>query len=1103
MNETTHSSLPSSSPSRSTTTYSPSEERAPLPPVHPSSTPPQSQELLSSPETPLPPTTPKTPNPSGSRTTANNSNSKLQLLRTSEGSMVNDSTSSRGDDVGLGYGDVGANGFGGRVGGGGGGKEGAEGHPSVVQGTNQPPSSSSSSSSRAQSSTSASTSSHPQAHHRSSSKGNVVPPPTTSTASSSSSSTFLPPPPPPQPSSTSSSTFKRPIPATSSHSKPHPPSSTSSTTFTIRPTPVPLASSADDVPMRSPSPSPQRPETSNSLVPSSSIAGSDDEDAVGEPDEEDELDEEQDEEDEPAGVPTEEEIEKLQEKVDQLSLEFGLGEEEEVGDDESREMKGLREMRDLISPLLPALHMIPTLYSQVQSQSETIVSLRKVLTIQAELAQRAAEENRSIQEVERAGWESSLNVLLDKARDAHGKEMAIQQEKITQAKQPKTWSAGPSQSKKETGFAKIEAVDNEDYDKLIKKWLELQAENRKAGVEKTTMMYKIRDSETQINALTEELHFLRASALHGSRSAPVPLPPSARNYRIPAPPIYGSADDLPLPPSARRQTLGDARAEHLLLAAKRLRTLRVTNPEIGLIKTGDYGLAGMDVPEDVRNLGGQWSRGGVASSSMMALGSSGIESSGLDGDMDDEMGSGTVGGRTPKAKAAAAARGKGKKSLAATTSGHHLISSSSAAAALPIPRTPTAASKGKSPSKKKGGAGSGPTQSVEMTPGGTAIPGASFDDLLMAAGVFSRPTTTMGVSAARGSANADDGEEEIDEIDSDEGSSTLIESPKRRRVEGGAASSWVPGQILTSGDLNRQQQQPIAGPSNTSSSSQIGQPPRNPLNSSTGSEGTMHATALDLLALASFGSQDPSSSSVHNPSSQASASSSSSSRLGGVMASSQPHSAHPSSSQTGLVSLEPAFVLRSSPDPQQHPPPHNIIQSPFYAPAQHTPHRPNQYHHHQDDPFSPSTNTTPGSSVPSRVKDFAAVDGAGGEGGGGLFGSPAGGGAGGKFVNLSAANIPGGTGAGAGAGAGGNMPARRVRSPYLKWSNEEDELLARGVAKYGQKWDLVSKAVPTRSYHQCRQRWLRKLGVFDHKPAIATSTSNSATIFGGHADQES
>ncbi|EKD02339.1 hypothetical protein A1Q2_03395 [Trichosporon asahii var. asahii CBS 8904] len=55
----------------------------------------------------------------------------------------------------------------------------------------------------------------------------------------------------------------------------------------------------------------------------------------------------------------------------------------------------------------------------------------------------------------------------------------------------------------------------------------------------------------------------------------------------------------------------------------------------------------------------------------------------------------------------------------------------------------------------------------------------------------------------------------------------------------------------------------------------------------------------------------------------------------------------------------------------------------------------------------------------------------------------------GKYVHLSSA-----------------MPARRVRSPYLKWTKEEDELLTRAVMEHGEKWDLVSKCVPTRSYHQ-------------------------------------
>ncbi|KAG2741982.1 hypothetical protein P692DRAFT_201796157 [Suillus brevipes Sb2] len=62
---------------------------------------------------------------------------------------------------------------------------------------------------------------------------------------------------------------------------------------------------------------------------------------------------------------------------------------------------------------------------------------------------------------------------------------------------------------------------------------------------------------------------------------------------------------------------------------------------------------------------------------------------------------------------------------------------------------------------------------------------------------------------------------------------------------------------------------------------------------------------------------------------------------------------------------------------------------------------------------------------------------------------------------------------------------KRQRSPYVKWSKEEDDLLAQAVAKYGQKWDLVQKALPSRGYHQVRQRWLRKLGVFDSKPDLS------------------
>ncbi|KAG9317929.1 hypothetical protein JVU11DRAFT_2162 [Chiua virens] len=74
------------------------------------------------------------------------------------------------------------------------------------------------------------------------------------------------------------------------------------------------------------------------------------------------------------------------------------------------------------------------------------------------------------------------------------------------------------------------------------------------------------------------------------------------------------------------------------------------------------------------------------------------------------------------------------------------------------------------------------------------------------------------------------------------------------------------------------------------------------------------------------------------------------------------------------------------------------------------------------------------------------------------------------------------------------QPTKRQRSPYVKWSREEDELLAQAVAKHGQKWDLVQKALPSRGYHQVRQRWLRKLGVFDSKPDLSSYQTAASTF---------
>ena len=52
---------------------------------------------------------------------------------------------------------------------------------------------------------------------------------------------------------------------------------------------------------------------------------------------------------------------------------------------------------------------------------------------------------------------------------------------------------------------------------------------------------------------------------------------------------------------------------------------------------------------------------------------------------------------------------------------------------------------------------------------------------------------------------------------------------------------------------------------------------------------------------------------------------------------------------------------------------------------------------------------------------------------------------------------------------------KRPRSPYLRWEIAEDEALVNAILQNGQRWELVAQAVPSRTYHQCRQRWLRGL----------------------------
>lgn len=68
---------------------------------------------------------------------------------------------------------------------------------------------------------------------------------------------------------------------------------------------------------------------------------------------------------------------------------------------------------------------------------------------------------------------------------------------------------------------------------------------------------------------------------------------------------------------------------------------------------------------------------------------------------------------------------------------------------------------------------------------------------------------------------------------------------------------------------------------------------------------------------------------------------------------------------------------------------------------------------------------------------------------------------------------------------GGNQnPEKRL--PYVRWTSEEDTKLRAAVKKHGQRWELISRAVGTRSYHQCRQRYL----LMRRKEAAAKATAD-------------
>lgn len=448
----------------------------------------------------------------------------------------------------------------------------------------------------------------------------------------------------------------------------------------------------------------------------------------------------------------------------------------------------------------------------------------------------------------------------------------------------------------------------------------------------------------------------------------------------------------------RRQPLGDAKAEHLLLAAKRLRTLRQRQPDIGLYSNPEA--------EECASTDAERAADKVRKHSAS----------------DSYDGSGSE--STHKIKRGG--RGKGKKTLAAAAvaaaatvidpstraegedEGEDLQSSSSI---VPPPRTPMVKAR-----SKKTSATTPRLTSSTVTPGGS-----NFDDLLLAAqSVLSRPE----VSTAPPTSDARDADFSAasEESDTSEPSAHhLGDSPKRRRLlpSVSSLSVWVPGQSphLSAGTLSA------------------------PAMMSTGE---MHASALDLLALASFGSPaaviDPNylqrqqeEAARDFPTPRAS-----SSRLGGLLGSSGVPQDAPSSSITTASALEPAFVLRphvtsdSISTDQYFSEPTSLATSPHLAQSPFTPGRSASSHRVPtleqpafEEDSSPVQNLPP-SSIPHRLTfDAESQPDASSSSSTPTHSSPP------KSV------------VGQSPAASGSEPLKRIRSPYLKWTPEEDELLAR------------------------------------------------------------
>jgi len=434
-------------------------------------------------------------------------------------------------------------------------------------------------------------------------------------------------------------------------------------------------------------------------------------------------------------------------------------------------------------------------------------------------------------------------------------------------------------------------------------------------------------------------------------------------------------------------TMGDARTEHLLLAARKVRSMRAQNPKVGRLTLDELKRGGVVGPD-----------GGVGYTEGYGEAIDDEVDIDLDSDYDE---------KSSERRGSMTARGNSSTPLLprAKRSGRY---------ALPPPTTPR--------SKKV-------VRAQTTTPGG-----GNFGDLLRAAEMATRPgtptppgnkTTAMPLSAMSATRSTN---RHQDESISDRG------SPVKKRRRGRGAEDQYDEELDESSALDLLAQ---------ASQLDVAQSQDTPERSDDlpASQGSLLGPAIDLR---------PNSSSHQNTI--------------------EDHQIDPALSRLddrrSSITI-PALTPKMRPRAMS-----NVSASDVRTPARH-------FEAYDDTPrFSPP------SSVQREMQEPPL----------GAYASPTGATVPGlgKYVHLTS-----------------SMPARRIRSPYLKWTLEEDELLARAVAIHGEKWDLVSKGVPTRSYHQVRQRcvisnaderhcandrWLRKTGAFDKKPIISQDPQDSTVV---------